>query len=536
MQTKVKVDNRGEGNSLPVKKTEIEIEAPVIGENKAEKVEVIAKALEGTTGKINEEVEFEKENWSYNKEENKVYIEVENKKEVVAKESGDIIKEEKVTEEELYYSKAGVDEYIVTYTYENVRKEEEKIGTKIKAEQEMFGEYSIGNEIEAEYEVREQIGNIVTYETESNIEKVSKGNTYYGNEVEIENKLIFNISYKDIVESIRYEDIKNTYVKKTGEEVENKDVYYKEIRINKNNFKEILGEEGSIKIYNEEGSLIRTINKDTEEVEENYIVKFENEKIIKIETTKPVADGNMIINTVRGYKGTEYEKEEYKNFEKLSINTEGKAKYTYIEELVDCGEQRTEIKLEDTVSKVNLKIGQENLSTLVENKNVELKLELNNENITSDIYGNTEIEIKMPEYVESVEITDRSIVYGEGLELSNIEGYEKEGRIYLKITITGKQEALSSGIITNGTNIVMNANIKVNMYAPAKEEKFEVRYENSEATGYEQEEEGKGYSEAKVIYSAPKGLLTINSITGYDEKGSKVVSVNQGKQTDKIAI
>ena len=90
---------------------------------------------------------------------------------------------------------------------------------------------------------------------------------------------------------------------------------------------------------------------------------------------------------IKAYSNVSYDKENYKNFEKLTINTIGRAKYIYLNELADVGNSNLEIKLEDTKTKADLEIGQNSLSTLALNEDVELKIKLNNEEIDSDVYG-----------------------------------------------------------------------------------------------------------------------------------------------------
>ena len=204
-------------------------------------------------------------------------------------------------------------------------------------------------------------------------------------------------------------------------------------------------------------------------------------------------------------------------------------------DLVDCGKSSLNVKLEDTKTTAELEIGQDSLSTLAMNNNVELKIKLNNEDIKSDVYGNSEFNIKVPEYIETIEVTDASIVYGEGLELSSVEAYEMNGDMYLRATTSGVQQSLSSGIISDGTNIVLNTNIKVDLFAPATDGEFELTYTNSEATNYE-EEINYGHNSATVNYSAPSGVVSVNSTSDYNDEGSTLTSVNQGKKQDEIAI
>ncbi len=546
LQTQVDVDSSTDNSSLPIKDSNLEISVPEIDGVKPDTINVVAKSLAGTSGKINDEVVFGNDNWSYDSENNKIVINVSNLPELVSTQNeNDSLIDETAPIVEMYYSESGIDTYLITYTYKNVEIAERQITTKVTSTLNEFGTTKLTSENEVVSDLKDEIGNIVTFTNETTTNSVSKGYTYlnYNNdenkyEIEIDNKLIFNVSYKDIVEGLYYSDLGNNYVSKTGEIYEQNDLYYKTLKLNRENFINILGEEGSVNIYNN-GELIFTINKDTS-VDDNGVieVKFENTvKSIEIETSKPINDGNLIFATVRAYSDVSYEKQDYKNFDKITINTVGRAKYIYVEDLVNVGNSSLDVKLDDTKTVANLELGQSSLSTLAMNSNVELKIELNNDKINSDVYGDSRFQIKLPEYVESVEVTDSNIVYGEGLELGNVQVYENEGNSYIDVTITGKQQYISSGIISNGTNIILNMNIKVDLFAPASEGNFELSYINNDSTNYNEENQEMGYSVTTVTYSAPSGVVSVNSISGYSEDESKTItSVNQGKVQDEIAI
>lgn len=545
LQSSVVVDGSTDNASLPIKDSKVEVTVPELDGVKPETVNVVAKSLAGTTGKENDEVEFGNDNWNYNSEDNKITINVENKSELISTQNeSDILIDETAPMKEMYYSESGVDNYLITYTYKNVEIAERNITTKVNATLNEFGKTKLSSENEMTFELKDEVGDIVTFTNETTTNSVSKGYTYlnYNNEeskyeIEIDNKLIFNVSYKDIVEGLYYEDNGNKYVSKAGQVYDQDDLYYKTLTLSKDNFTNILGEDGVVNIYNN-GELISTINKDTPSDENGLIeVKFENTtKNIQISTSKPINDGNLIFTTIRAYSNVSYGKDLYKDFDKLTISAVGKAKYIYLNDLVDVGNSDVDVKLEDTVTKATLEIGQDSLSTLAMNNNVELKVELNNENINSDIYGASRFQIKLPEYVESVEVTDYNIVYGEGLELGQVQGFEQDGSAYIDIEVKGKQKALSSGIVSHGTNIVLNANIKVDLFAPASNADFELTYVNEDATNY-YGGENNGYSFESVYYSAPSGVVSVNSISGYSEDPNKTItSVNQGKVQDEIAI
>ena len=546
LQTSVNVDSFTENSSLPIKDSEIEVTVPEIDGVSPETVNVVAKSLTGTTGKDHDEIVFSENNWKYDSENGKIIISVKNSPELVSTQNeNDVLIDETAPMKEMYYSESGIDSYLITYTYKNVEISERQVTTSVNAKLNEFGETVLSSENEITSDLTNEIGDIVTFTNETTTGSVSKGYTYlnYNNdenkyEIEIDNKLTFNVSYKDIVEGLYYNDGENKYVSKAGESFDQNDLYYKTLKINKDNFNYMLGEDGFVNIYND-GNLIFTINKDSESNENGVIeVNIENTvKNIEIETSRPVNDGNLIISTTRAYSNVSYEKELYKDFEKLTINTEGKAKYTYLDSLVDVGNSSLDVKLEDTKTEATIEIGQDSLSTLAVNNNVEMKIELNNEKIDSDVYGNSTFQIKLPKYVESVDVTDYNMVYGEGIEIESVQGFESEGNTYINIDVTGKQKELSSGIVSNGTNIVLNANIKVDLFAPATEEDFELTYRNDDATNYIDENSDLGFSTDTISYSAPSGVVSVNSISNYSEDESRTItSVNQGKVQDEIAI
>lgn len=548
LQTLVSVDRRTELNSLPIKTSNLEIDVPVINEIRPTNINVVVESTEGINGKANDEVNFSDDNWEYDEENNLLNINIENELQLVTLQNeNEVLKQEDAPELELYYSATGVDKYLITYTYSNVEIDNIEVKSNIKSNIVMFdgNNTQILNEIEATYVLNEQIGNIVTYSVENLTENISKGYTYlnYNNEenkyeIEIDSKLIFNISYKDIVENIYFSDINRNYVKDNGEVVAHDDVYYKRLVITGENFNTILGEDGYINIKDENGNVHAILNKDFAKNEEgNYAVLFENTvKNINIETSAPIAEGNLIVSLTRAVSTTGFDKDTYKSLDYLEVNTIANAKYEYVEELVDCGIVNTKIMLDDTKTNADIVVNKDSLSTLAMNNNVELRVEFNNDEVSSDTYGDSVFEIKMPSYVETVEITDASLVHGEGLELKEVTAYENEGRIYVRANVTGKQSVLSSGIVSNGTNIVLNTNIKVGLYTPATEDKFELVYANADVTEYEESLDGLGYDETEIVYSAPSGVISVNSISGYNDTNSTVTSVKQGTQKGVLPI
>ena len=542
LQTVERINNESEEKTLPVKATEIEINVPTLKEAKPSKITVVANSLEATNGEGAGEVEFSEENWEYNAEENKLIIKVENaKQKVEVKENeGEYLQEGETKEEERYYNGTGIDEYLVTYTYENVEVgEEEKVtvGTNVTTKMTTVSgvegennETTVTENKEYNYELQGKAGDIVSLNKENKKGEISKAYTYvnYNNtgkyETEIGEEVIVNISYKDIVEGIEVKDERNEYVDKAGNRVETGDIYYKRISIAKENFDSILGETGEIKVKDEAGNVIAVINKDSSVNEAGNIeIGFEGRYgKLSFEISKPAGEGNLVISTVKAINGAGVDKQTYINIDRISTSSSITAKYSYVEGAVEVGTVETSTKLVDTNTEANLVIDRESLSTIEENKDVEMRIELNNARETSDIYGHSEFEIVLPENIESVEVTNVSMLYGEGLEIT---GSEVNGKT-IRVIVDGKQEGINSGVLTNGTNIVIKANIKVNLYTPTKTENIVMRYTNSEATNYVD----GGYKEVGINYSAPSGLVAVNTVSNYDDNATVTTSVRQGKK------
>lgn len=547
LQTILKVDDSTDKNKLPVKESEIIVDVPAFKDVYPSEVNIIANSTLATNGENVGEVTFNQDNWTYDRENNKLNIKVSNLKQLIEvnEYEDEFLQdgEKETIEESRYYNGSGVDEYLITYTYKGLEISEENISLNSNVEAKLSllsgskenNVNIITNNENHEYALNGKTGEIVSLNIDNQTKEVSKANIYmnYANdgkyETEFLSKTMINVSYSEIVEGIVVEDVENAYIDKQSNRYENNDIYYKQISLSKENFNNLLGENGEIKVSDIDGNVISVINNETPVDEQgNIVVNFENiNSRLVFELTKPVAEGNLVISNVKAIRNSSLDKATFANIANVCTNSKIKVNYTYVEEIVDVGNVEVVTNLKDTKTKANLVISKDSFSTLESNTNVELRVELNNANDSSDIYGHSVFEIELPESIESVELTDASLLYAEGLTITSAIVNNKT----IIVTLDGIQEGINSGVLTNGTNIVLNTNIKVNLYTPAKTETIKFRYSNSEATNYED----GGKAELPISYSAPTGLVAVNSISNY--KGSNVVtSVKQGKKEDLIDI
>ena len=557
LQTLVKIDTTTENKLLPIENIETKITLPEIEGAEITNIAITPQSTQATNNKTNEQVIFDENNILVDDQTNTLTIKtindiqtvVENNEDEILKESEEIVTAEK------YFSGTGVDEYLITYTIKNLNVEQEeqikqKIVTTITDYTAVETEkQNISKEIEGLYTISGVTGENISYELINETEKISKGNVYLNynlenkNEIEFKTKSVINISNHEFVEQMNLVDSDIYYLQKDGTRLEANDVFYKNISVSKENFEKILGTEGKIEVLDVDGNLLKTIDLSIEPNEDYLTIELDGDlsKVV-LKTTAPISEGNLNINITKVQTNSSYDKDTYKNLDTLNQTMKTEVKYKDVLEMVEVSNQTVATKLEDTTTTANLVLSKESFSTLVSNKDVEFKIELNNHKVESDIYGNSIFEIELPEYVTNTEITNASMVYGDGLEISNVELADKNGRDIIRINVNGQQVGLSSGIVTNGTNIVVNANIDIDQYAPAKKEEIKLNYYNEENTNYLETAEANSLGlisgvETKTIeYSAPVGVVSVNGISNYKGENSNIVSINQGTKKDKIEI
>ena len=380
------------------------------------------------------------------------------------------------------------------------------------------------------YILGEETSNVVSLSKEKETEKIAKS-YFYANKIEeqyevsVYSKTIINVSYKDIIEEIEIADIDNLYKDKEGNTYQNDDLYYKELRIQYVNYLEMLGEQGEIRILDEDGNVIAIINNDNEVNDEGIIVvPVEGYTKLRAEISRPIAEGNIIIEEVKAMRNISMERNEIMALKNIANTSVIRAKYTTVAEKVDVESKEFDgVKLADTETMATLSLDKTIFSTLEENRDVEITIELNNAREESDLYGHSEFEIEFPEYIENIEITDRNIVVGEGLELTSAEVTDAR---HIKIVLDGMQKGINSGALTNGTNIILMANITVNRFTPSTSKILRLFTQNDAATNYN----SNGVYETAISFTAPTGVVAVNSLYNFNGDGSFKTSVNQGKE------
>lgn len=518
------------GKKLPIKENNIEVTVPSLAGAKPEQVIVSAKSTMATNGQGEDTATIPEENIT--NENGIVKIKIENK-EI----NGNV------------WAGNGNDEIVLTYIYNK----KDMLAQEMQIEEKISSEISIynGDKVSTAkgentniFDLSEAKGNVISLETISANSEINKGKMYANSisenkqyKTEFNTKSIIEIAYKDLASELRIVDA-NTYFKDKNNNMYAIDnAYYKNISISKSNFEKILGTDGEIKILSENGNVISVIN-NTSSVNQdgNYTFEFaSNYNKIIIETTKPVSEGNLCINSEKVIDGNlEYSKAMIERFS--NIENEIKLEEKINNEFVNVDNQNAEIILTETNTNANITLNKTTLSTIVNNEDVELKIELDNSREDSDMYVNGTFKVEFPKYIEDVNIKNYNILYSEGLNIKNINKQEENGQIVLYITLEGTENGFSTGTVTNGTNIILGMDIKTELLTPSSNDVIKMYYVQDNAISYKTQVEQLGYAETEVNFAAPTGMLAVNKISGYDETGKSIISVNQGTIVDKIKM
>lgn len=387
------------GNKLPVKQTNIEMSIPEIG-IAPEDVRVASCNTKATNGRADIEfADLETSSWEYNKEAGKVNIEILNP----ANEEGNVA-----------WVKNAQDEIIVTYIYS----EDVTITTFISNAKNVVEIYGIeeNSTVEKmntlELEEIQEVGDIIAV-TNSVSSPIYKGNLYVNGEEEYAQVYNIYVSYKDLVNKVQIEDVED--------QILDLDVstYYKETRINKKQAINVLGEEGTINIYNAEGNELLQIVNLSEETEGDYIVVEYDEEINKIliETTEAQKEGNIEIINKKAIKVSEEEISEINKLVsniKLLVLDENNVSISEIEKFA-------ELELIEPKSKCNISLDKTSLSSGIENE-LKVTAELKTANSSERLFANPEIRIELPKEVQEAEIESITpVLYSQELILASSE-------------------------------------------------------------------------------------------------------------------
>ena len=523
--TQGKITSYVENSVLPIKNTNIEVNAPKINNKYPEVVTVVANSTNATNGDANGD-NFSKNNWSYDSTTGKITITVNNN----------------AVNGKIQWAKNTTDEFIVTYiyssdVYEAVKDSVTRVTYDASSSMNLYvqsGVNKVSAHVDGYEDQTKKIGDIVEFTSDAT-QSVSKGYIYNNKNAEDENKketeyntkYIANVSYADIIDEIEIKQNIDQFVTANGNEQSTtvggtNYAYDKALTISKQEFDKVLGENGEITILNEAGTTLATINKDTE-VKDNKIVlnlaTFNTNSII-IKTSKPQSEGNIIFEITKALaKNIEYSTSQLKNFTQIKTQVTGTAKNADTD-IVNT-ESTKNIDLTEPTQKASITTSNNRLSTIVKNENVEIKVTLENDSADDTMYSNPTIRITFPANIETLTIKDSKVYFDDELEIDegSIKSYENEnGTKTLEFKLKGTQTKYNNAA-AKGATIVLSTDITLNTLTPTTNTQITAEITNGDST--------VTTVSTDVKYTAPSGVLTTNSMTGYN--GDEKIEVINGE-------
>lgn len=435
-------------------------------------------------------------------------------------------------------------EYEVTYIFKNIEElPNTEINVNIEAKAGIYGaEEEKNTQTVYNTTLNEKIGEIISVKNES-IQSISKGKMYanlYSNEakyeISYETNINLEIAYKNQIKNIKLQDEGSYFEDEIMKEYECQ-TFIKSTKINKQEFETILGENGYIKFFGSDGNEIGEINKETN-IDENgyYYINYPDQTAkINILTSEILKEGKLEIKNEKVIlPNSLYSKTEIQKFKSL------KDKYRL--ELI-VGENRKSIELEpinilkeltETKTEAQISLSTNKLSSISKNENVKIKIELKNNSENSDLYKNPKFEIELPKEIENIEIKEANILFDEELQIEKISQTKIDGRIVLTIKLKGTQSKFLLEEYINGTTIVLNTDIDVNIKTISKTGNIMMKYYNENAVSYNEENYGISTSSVEIV--APTGMIIGTEVSNYNRDGQKIMSISQGEKTGKLEI
>lgn len=523
--TQGKITSYVENSVLPIKNTNIEVNAPKINNKYPETVTVVANSTNATNGDANGD-NFSKNNWSYDSTTGKITITVNNN----------------AVNGKIQWAKNTADEFIVTYiyssdVYEAVKDSVTRATYDASSSMNLYvksGVNKVSAHVDGYEDQTKKIGDIVEF-TSNATQSISKGYIYNNKNAADENKketeyvaqYTAHVSYADVIDAIVLKQDVDKFVTANGSEQSTtvggvNYAYNKTLAISKQEFNKVFGENGEITILNEAGTTLATINKDTEVKDNKIVVNLVpfNTNSITIKTSKPQAEGNVIFEITKALaKNIEYSTSQLKSFTQIKTQVTGTAKNSDID--IVSTESTKNVDLTEPTQKASITTSNNRLSTIVKNENVEIKVTLENDSADDTMYTNPKIKITFPENIETINVKDCKVYFDDELEIDedSIMFYENgDGTKTLELKLKGTQTKYNN-VAAKGATVVLTTDITLNTLTPTTNTQITAEITNGDSTVTN--------VATDVKYIAPSGVVTTNSMTGYN--GDEKIEVINGE-------
>lgn len=544
---------------LPIKGNKILVMLPDILGTPAKEVAVVANSTEATNGD-KEGLNFGTDNYTYDQEQGKVSITVNN---------GDNI---------INWSKDKEDEYIITCVYRS-----DEISDAIDKSQGLPTNFAYDVNVQvSEYEdIKTSATAIWKYTTPkdsitlkegaslikaevSGIESISKGQIYanysaseadrketaywtrYGVTVYESQATRGELKITQNIDNLQISGSSSSYPTTVSK---SNYTYNKTVKVSESSFKKLLGEDGTIDICNVDGTKFATINKDTnKDSDGNYVVDISsanNNQLMLIAyapnklgtgSRGPIGEGKLVIYIEKAFKtNQDYTLDQMKTFTSMKAGVSCTSTYLDSKQdgthYTDTASATLNIPLTEAKSVVELSVNKKDLSTVVKNENVEIRATLDTSSISNALYTNPTLKIKLPSYIKKVDLKSSNILMANGLKLKDPTITTENGAQVINVVLEGTQTEYTIDAEYKGTIVILNTDLTVDTLTPSNSNKIVMDFTNANTATITK----SGSVSASVNFVAPNGVVAANGISNYAEGKNDILSISDEGVTGTIA-
>ena len=411
--------------------------------------------------------------------------------------------------------------YKIIYEYSNLNFGNKEVILNTIAKTKLYTQEEIVKHDEQKLNIQEK-GNIVSISKEAT-NQLYKGYLYANssNETIYRENNIIEISDYQKVNNIEIKTTNSYFVDENGKNYNaNNITIFKTVSINKEMLLEYFGQNGYINIKNENGEIIDRVDNTTVGNEYGIVdVNIQGDKTnIIIETSKPIKQGEFIIQNTKAIKGnTGYKKNKLKEFNKFVTNVK-------LTTNVGKEEKQTVIDLLDTKTEATLELNNTNLSTLQKNENVQFLITLNSNSQEYDLFKNPVIYIKIPKEI-NIDVKTISQLNGQEelkIEKTGIKTLET-GEKLLRIILKGEQTNFINDV-DKGIQIAFMADLTTENIIPTHDSKIVMEYTN------ENRPNETFTDEQNIKLNSKYGMLITNKLTGFNNKNEEINNITNDTQ------
>lgn len=501
----VLVKSQIKDNKAPVKSSLIQIANPEIGVE-PEEVTVAGYTTVATNGKTSLEFgDSVNSSWEYKAEDGKTYIQVVNNPS----------ENNAVT-----WTKNSEDKFVVTYIYDESAKVASFI-SNVKSTTEIYGRTIEAIEKTSELKLEElaEIGDIAKLES-SITKNIYKGKMYIGEDTNYQAVSNIYIPYSKIANNVVVEDL--------GDEIaEGISTYYKETKINKEEAIKVLGEEGTITVYNVENRTapIKQIALSEEIEGDYYTISYDgNVNKISIEMSAAKAEGTIEIINKKAIKVSDTNV--VAKLTELTSNTVLSITDANNSEIVKTNSTST-AKLVEPKTTFNISLDKTSISALSEN-DLRITAELISKDESNKLYKSPTINIELPAEVTEASVENITPVVGsDELKIKSYDVVKNDaGNKVIVINIQGEQTSYSS----NAASIVIDAKVKTDEFMADKDAEIKTATINDGETVEKVD---------KISIVSKSGLVTKSTIKVGEDVIEKINQSNfsiNAKENEEIEI